>query len=143
MMDLDGATFLLQWSTGGLLFLWVTTRRREVGLGYGWLMRVTYILLAAGGVVLGARYGWQWGRDLAAVGLVATSTFALVVSVIRRGAGVAGQRDRVERSEQRVAAMTGIDRAEQRFDKNLAEFPPVLDLVPVLIGMAGLLIAGW
>ena len=41
-MAFDGATFLLQWATGGLLFLWVTTRRREVGLGYGWLMRGIY-----------------------------------------------------------------------------------------------------
>ena len=39
VIDLDAATVLLQWATGGLLFLWVTTRRREVGLGYGWLMR--------------------------------------------------------------------------------------------------------
>ena len=33
---------LLQWATGGLVFLWVTTRRREVGLGYGWLLRGVY-----------------------------------------------------------------------------------------------------
>ena len=30
---------MLQWATGGLLFCWVTTRRREVGIGYGWLLR--------------------------------------------------------------------------------------------------------
>ena len=42
MISLDGASFLLQWATGGLLFLWVTTRRREVGLGYGWLLRGVY-----------------------------------------------------------------------------------------------------
>ena len=47
-MSLHVATFLLQWSTGGLLFLWVTTRRREVSLGYGWLLRGTYGLMALG-----------------------------------------------------------------------------------------------
>jgi len=39
MIRLSAATVLLQWSAGGLLFAWVTTRRREVSLGYGWLMR--------------------------------------------------------------------------------------------------------
>jgi hypothetical protein len=34
MIRLDAASFLLQWATGGLFFTWVTTRRREVGLGY-------------------------------------------------------------------------------------------------------------
>ena len=28
MIRLDAATFLLQWATGGLFFLWVTTRRK-------------------------------------------------------------------------------------------------------------------
>ena len=41
MIDLDAASVLLQWATGGLFFLWVTTRRREVSLGYGWTMRGT------------------------------------------------------------------------------------------------------
>ena len=45
-MSLNAATFLLQWATGGLAFLWVTTRRREVSLGYGWLLRGVYGLLA-------------------------------------------------------------------------------------------------
>ena len=41
-VKLDAATFLLQWATGGLLFGWVTTRRREVSLGYGWLIRIVF-----------------------------------------------------------------------------------------------------
>ena len=45
-MQLDLATFLLQWATGGLLFCWVTTRRREVGLGYGWLLRISFGVMA-------------------------------------------------------------------------------------------------
>ena len=38
-VHLDAATILLQWATGGLAFLWVTTRGRLVSLGYGWLLR--------------------------------------------------------------------------------------------------------
>ena len=53
MIRLDAATVLLQWATGGLLFLWVTTRRRQVGIGYGWLLRSVYALLAAGAVAAG------------------------------------------------------------------------------------------
>jgi len=45
MIRLDAATVLLQWATGGLLFLWVTTRRRQVGIGYGWLLRGVYATL--------------------------------------------------------------------------------------------------
>lgn len=38
--------------------------------------------------------------------------------------------------------MTGIDREEQRFDKNAAEFPPSLDLVAPLVGIVGLVAGG-
>ena len=44
--ELDAATVLLQWATGGLLFCWITTRRREVGAGYGWLLRASYTVVA-------------------------------------------------------------------------------------------------
>ena len=47
MIRLDAATVLLQWSVGGLAFLWFTTRRRQVGIGYGWLLRGIYLLMAA------------------------------------------------------------------------------------------------
>ena len=39
----------------------------------------------------------------------------------------------------RVAAMTGIDRDEQRFDPEAPEFPPGLDLVAALIGLMAVL----
>jgi hypothetical protein len=84
VIRLDAATLLLQWSAGGLLFLWVTTRRREVGLGYGWLLRGIYALMAVGAVLAGSGSGhasqarsvaaapgrapasrvrWPWPRD--------------------------------------------------------------------------------
>lgn len=142
VIRLDAATFLLQWSVGGLAFLWVTTRRREVGLGYGWLQRATFGLMAIGALVVGLRFDPVWGRELAAAGVALTTGVALVVSVQRRGAGVAGQREVVERRSARVAAMTGIDREEQRFDPGAPEFPPALDLVPVAVGLVGLVVAG-
>jgi hypothetical protein len=142
MIRLDAASFLLQWATGGLLFTWVTTRRREVGLGYGWLMRATFGLLALASLLVSQAIGPVVARDVAAVGVVLASGVALVVSVQRKQAGVAGQREVVERRSARVAAMTGIDRDEQRFDKDAAEFPPALDLVAPVIGALGLVAAG-
>lgn len=142
MIRLDAATFLLQWAVGGLFFTWVTTRRREVGLGYGWLMRGTFALFALASIVVGQVVGPVRVRDVAAVGVVLASVGALVVSVQRKAAGVAGQRQLVERRSARVAAMTGIDREEQRFDADAPEFPPALDLVAPAIGLVGLVAAG-
>ncbi|MBX3315174.1 MAG: hypothetical protein KF906_12745 [Actinobacteria bacterium] len=142
MIRLDGATFLLQWAVGGLFFTWVTTRRREVGLGYGWLMRGTFICFAVGSLVLSRIIGPVPVRDLATVGVVLAAGTALVVSVRRRAAGVAGQREVVERRSARVAAMTGIDREEQRFDRDALEFPPWLDLLAPAIGLVGLVAGG-
>ena len=138
MVDVHGATVLLMWATGGLFFTWITTRRREVGLGYGWTMRTTYIAIAALGIVPGLVAGAHWAREVPALAMIAASLGALVVSYQRRGAGVAGQRRLVERRSARVAAMTGIDRDEQRFDIGTPEFPPTLDLVPPLFGLLAL-----
>ncbi|MEZ5139824.1 MAG: hypothetical protein R2711_13985 [Acidimicrobiales bacterium] len=96
MIRLDAATFLLQWATGGLLFTWVTTRRREVGLGYGWLMRA--VRDPGAGLHRGRSVPRPGAlRDLAALGVVLAAGAALAVSVQRRAAGVRGQRDVVER----------------------------------------------
>ncbi len=142
MIRLDAATFLLQWAVGGLFFTWLTTRRREVGLGYGWLMRGVFGGLALASIVVGQAVGPVVVRDVAAAGVVLASGWALAVSIQRKAAGVEGQRERVERRSARVAAMTGIDRDEQRFDKAAAEFPPVLDLVAPAFGLVGLVAAG-
>ena len=142
MIDLDAATVLLQWAVGGLLFLWVTTRRREVGIGYGWLLRGTYGLMAAGALAVGLAFNTVVVREIAAAGVVAGSLFALVVSVIRRRAGVAGERERKGRRSARVTAMTGIDRRDDDADTSLREFPPALDLIAPAIGLIGLVAAG-
>ncbi|MEO7430028.1 MAG: hypothetical protein ABIY48_11680 [Acidimicrobiales bacterium] len=143
MIRLDAATVLLQWAVGGLFFLWVTTRRREVSLGYGWLLRGTYLLMGAGAVVTGVRYGADVPvRDAAGVGVVLASLAALAVSVQRRRAGVSGERDVTAQRTTRVAAMTGIDRHRDDRDVAAREFPPVLDLVAPCIGLVGLVAAG-
>ena len=142
MIRLDAATVLLQWATGGLLFLWVTTRRREVGIGYGWLLRGVYLLMAVGSVAAGRMLRPVPVRDVFA-GLTAAATgAALAVSVVRRKAGVRGERARQARRSARVSAMTGIDRAPAVPAEGLAEFPPVLDLIAPAIGALGLVAAG-
>lgn len=143
MISLDAASVLLQWATGGLLFLWVTTRRREVGLGYGWLMRGVYLLMALGAFWIGVTLiDPEPVREISSLGVALAAGVALAVSVVRRGAGVAGQRDEVERRSARVAAMTGIDRDEPTFDESAPEFPPALDLVAPVVGAVGLVAAG-
>lgn len=142
MIELDAASFLLQWAVGGLFFTWVTTRRREVGIGYGWMMRITFGLMALASIVVSRFLEPVPVRDVAAVGVVLATAVAFVVSYRRRAAGVAGQREVVERRTARVAAMTGIDKDEERFDKDAAEFPPSLDLIAPAIGVIGLIAAG-
>ena len=142
MITLDAATVLLQWAVGGLFFLWVTTRRREVGIGYGWTMRTTFGLMAAGAVAVGMVVDPVPVREAFGIGVVVATGVALVVSWQRRKAGVAGQRSEEERRSTRVAEMTGIDKDAQRFDRNVPEFPPGLDLLAPLLGLVALVAAG-
>ena len=147
MIRLDAATVLLQWATGGLLFLWVTTRRREVGIGYGWLLRAVYAVLALGSAATGFLVDAVPVRDACAVGVVLAATVALGVSVVRRKAGVAGERARKERKANRVAVMAGKPAPGTDADTGpeptpVREFPPALDLVAPVIGLVGLVSAG-
>ena len=142
MIRLDAATLLLQWATGGLLFLWVTTRRREVGIGYGWLLRGTYLVMAIGAFLAGLALGPVPVREAASLGVAAAAGLALGVSIVRRRAGVRGERERVAARTARVAEMTGIDRRADGPDPDAAEFPPWLDVIAPVIGFVGLLAAG-
>ncbi|MCY3851832.1 MAG: hypothetical protein OXF75_13785 [Acidimicrobiaceae bacterium] len=141
MIRVDAATVLLQWAAGGWVFLWVTTRRREVGLGYGWLQRIVFSALAAGSVAAALATDVVWTRDLTTLGFLLAGGIALVVSIARKSAGVSGRRALVERRSARVAEMTGIDRAEPRFDASAPEFPPHLDLAAAAVGMMAVLFA--
>jgi hypothetical protein len=138
VLRLDAATVLLQWATGGLFFLWVTTRRREVGIGYGWLLRSTYGLLAAAGVAVGIALDPVPVREVGGALVVLATGVAMAVSIARRRAGVAGERDDDARRTARVAAMTGIERDAQARVGDVAEFPPVLDLLAPALGVVGL-----
>jgi hypothetical protein len=146
VIDLDPATVLLQWAVGGLFLLWVTSRRREVGIGYGWTMRITFGLMAAGSLVVGLMFNTVPVREVATAGVVVATVVALVVSVLRRRAGVAGQRVLEQQRSTRVAEMTGIDvdvrEKARRFDPDVPEFPPILDLMAPVVGLVALAAAG-
>jgi hypothetical protein len=115
VIELDAATFLVQWAVGGMAGAWFTTRRREVGVGYGWLLRVIFGSLAVAGTVIGLSSDGGAAtrvRDVAAVTVSVSIVVALAVSVRRRKAPV--------------------DRA----------FDPRLDLVPAMVGVVALVAAG-
>ncbi len=147
VIRLDAATVLLQWATGGLYFLWVTSRRRLLGIGYGWLLRTIYAVIAVGAVVAGQLTEAAAVRDGAAALVAVAAGVTLVVSIIRRKAGVSGQRALKERRAARVAAMLGpgsrspVPTATGDTLAPAREFPPVLDLVAPAIGVIGLVAA--
>lgn len=151
VIRLDAAGVLLQWAVGGLFFLWFTTRRREVGLGYGWLLRSTFGLMAAGAALLGFRFGTVPVREAGSVAVAVLAAFALAVSIAHRKAGVSGHDAEHDRRSARVAAMTGIERdvpdrpqptgddADGSGGRLLGrEFPPLVDLFAPIAGVAGL-----
>lgn len=115
MIELDAATFLVQWAVGGMAGAWFTTRRREVGVGYGWLLRIVFGSLAIAGAVIGLRSDGGAAarvRDVAAV-VVSLAIVVGFVSSIRRRRNT----------------------DDRRFD-------PRLDLAPALIGSVALVAAG-
>lgn len=106
---------MVQWAAGGLAAGWLTTRRRVVATGYGWLVRSVFGSLAALGAVLGiADADGGWGatlRDAGAVAMTVLAAIALVVSVLRRRVPVSDH----------------------------GAFPPWLDLLAPAAGVAALL----
>jgi hypothetical protein len=140
VIRLDAASVLLQWAVGGLAFLWFTTRRREVGLGYGWLLRSVYAVMALGAFAVGMSFGIVWLREVSSLLVGIAALFALGVSIHRRRAGVSGQTEEHDRRSQRVAEMTGIER-EVAARAVGPEFPPVLDLIAPAVGVIGLIAA--
>lgn len=139
MIDFQASTFLLQWATGGLLFLWVSSKTRLIGLGFGWTTRITYLVIAGIGLVVGVMGDTLWFREISNMGLLMATSFALLVSIARRKAGVKGQRELQRSRADRVSAMLG-DRGQIKVSNTVAtkEFPPVLDLIAPIIGTFGL-----
>ena len=140
MIDFQASTFLLQWATGGLLFLWVSGKTRLIGLGYGWTTRITYMAIAGIGLAVAFVGETIWVREISSIGLLISTKVALVVSIFRRKAGVQGQRQLKESRTSRVAAMLG-NNIQDRTDhaEYQKEFPPNLDLVAPCMGAIGLI----
>ena len=141
-MQLDLATLLAQWATGGLLFCWVTTRRREVGIGYGWLLRISFGLMAVLSVVSGAGDSGTGAvvRNVATGVMALAAGLALLQSYVRRAAGVRGQREVRAHRAARVASMTGDSPAvaEPVDHEPFPEFDPRLDLLAPVAGVIAL-----
>ena len=130
MIRLDIATVLLQWAVGGLFFLWVTSRRRIVSPGYGWLLRSVYGVLAVGAVAAGVFADAVPVREVAAAGVALAALVALAVSVARRA----------RPGFVRTSAAQGGTSAKKTVPGR--EFPPALDLVAPAIGLVGLVAGG-
>src|SRR3546814_17355939 len=81
-------------------------------------------------------------REVSRAGVLVASVGALAVSVQRKAAGVAGERDVTAKRSARVAAMTGLARTRDERDLDAPEFPPVLDPIAPAIGLIGPLAAG-
>lgn len=146
VIQLDATTVLLQWAIGGMFGCWFTTRHREVGLGYGWLLRGTYFVMAAGAILFagtsfdGAAEGV---RDVGGVVVAVACLVPLVQSIVRRRAGVRGFLEQHDERTERVARMTGIDRrGSAQVRDSGPEFDPRLDLLPVIVGLPVLVAAG-
>ncbi len=77
-MRLDAATFLLQWATGGIAFLWFTLRSQEISAGYSKLLRGVFGSLAVFAVASGFYFDFVLIRELSsiAVAIVAFVTIA-------------------------------------------------------------------
>lgn len=127
---------------GGLLFLWFTTRRREVGLGYGWLLRGTFLLLAIGALACGVAFRVVLVREVSSAAVAVAALAVLVVSIVQRRAGVSGADAEHDRRSARVAEMTGIERDQRAAGREGREFDPRLDLIAPVLGVAGLVAGG-
>ena len=114
VIELDAATVLLQWSVGGMLGCWFTTRQREVGVGYGWLLRIIYFLMAGAAAWIG----------LAGDGGAATRTRDVVAIAVA------------------VSCAVGFAVSFGRRREGSAAFPVSFDLIPFVIGSVGLVAAG-
>jgi hypothetical protein len=110
--------------------------------------------MAVGALVAGLALDTVPVREVASALTAQAAGVALVVSILWRRAGVAGQREVLQRREARVEAMvtagagyevTGIERRAEdrdRPDPTAPEFPPFLDVVAPAIALVGLVAAG-
>tara|TARA_B110000014_G_scaffold259511_1_gene247447 strand:+ start:6532 stop:7386 length:855 start_codon:yes stop_codon:yes gene_type:complete len=138
MINFEASTFFLQWAVGGGFFLWVTSQQRLVGLGYGWTNRSIYISIATISLVTGLSTGAVWVREISTLLFLAAMFFSLIVSVVRRKAGVEGQKALKDSRAKRVSEMLGRSNLRENNDNELKEYPPILDLLAPCLGLIGL-----
>lgn len=124
MIRLDAATVLLQWSTGGLLFGWYTTRKGEIGPGYAKLLRIVYGVFAIGAVAWGVRYGVVLLRDIA-TGVLALAALATYRNTTPR-------RDLIAP----VVGVVGLIAAGIAAAQNASNIDVLVSLARVLVGAA-------
>jgi hypothetical protein len=110
-----------------------------IGLGFGWTTRITYLVIAGIGLIVGVMGETLWLREISNIGLLAATSFALLVSVVKRKAGVKGLRELQKSRTDRVLAMLG-DKEQTKVTDTaiIKEFPPILDLIAPAIGTLGL-----
>lgn len=141
-MKLDLGTFLVQWAAGGMLFGWVTTRGRLVSLGYGWLLRAVYGVMAITAIAVWSRSAHD-ARHIASMAAAAATAvaalFGIGLSAVRRRAGVSGRRELDRTRRARVAEMTGREADDDSYAAR--EFPPIVDLLAAGLGFATILVA--
>ena len=116
-MDLDPATFLVQWAVGGMAGCWFTTRQREVGAGYGWLLRIIFGLFA----IAATGIGFASDASGSAVALRNGASAVVALSIL-------------------VALAVSVRRRKHLIGPG--SFDPRLDLVPVVVGLVALVAAG-
>ena len=116
-----------------------------MSLGYGWLLRGTYGLMAVGALVTGLRYGEPVPvRDVASVGVVLGHRWSALVVSVAAPQGGRGRRARARGGAQRPRHRDDRHRAPARRPATPTppEFPPVLDLLAPAIGLVGLVAGG-
>ncbi len=140
-MKIEASTFFLQWATGGIFFLWVTSRERIVALGYGWTTRAIYIAIAASSLVIGINLNFLWLRETSTSLFLLAALLSMAVSIRRKKAGVIGQRIAAQNRSRRVSEMLGKNQPATDSEKltALKEFPPFLDLLAPACGVIGLI----
>ena len=132
----DVATVLCQWATGGLAYLWVTTRRGEVGLGYGWLLRSLYGVIAVIAAVTGFVFEPNAVRDLASVAVAVCAGATLVRSALPNVSAADSRVPTVDMESGGAASSTASPR------RTLEGFDPRWDLAAPLVGVVGVVAAG-
>ena len=132
----DVATVMCQWAAGGLAYLWVTTRRREVGLGYGWLLRSLYGVIAAVGAVTGLVFQPNAVRDMACIAMALCAGATLARSAVPNVAAADLDAGAVDAGSGGGAPAGSVPR------RTIEGFDPRWDLAAPLVGLLGVIAAG-